>query len=394
MTPLTRSRADTEGRRIVLVGASGYTNLGDDAILAAMLAELRDELPGATFVVASGDPARLAGESDVVPIRFEDGAIDAALGTADLLVVGGGGFIYDHDMRLSMLDFLRGDRRHVYRYFSAALIARNRGVPVYFYAVGVGPLVTPAGRALTRDVLSLASAITVRDALSSLELQRAGLSSPAVQVTADPAVRLRRSSRAWSGRPDGLVVGFVVRPWLSFVDGEANGNREFERYVEWLADAADHVAERWSATPVFLPAQRLNDDDAEIAAQVLEQMRHRQRARILDLPPDYESFQAAVESLDALVSSRLHPLIFAAQAQVPLIGIALAPKVRAFLAALGLGQLALSPWHAQAAALRAALDRLFEDPEPIRGLIETGMDAQARAASRNASLAGELVGRT
>ena len=45
--------------RIVIIGAYGMTNLGDDAILAAMLAELREALPGAMFAVVALDRASL-----------------------------------------------------------------------------------------------------------------------------------------------------------------------------------------------------------------------------------------------------------------------------------------------------------------------------------------------
>src|SRR5215210_5122217 len=43
-------------QRVLILGAAGFTNLGDDAILAAMLADLRDALPDAALRVTLGDP--------------------------------------------------------------------------------------------------------------------------------------------------------------------------------------------------------------------------------------------------------------------------------------------------------------------------------------------------
>src|SRR3954447_9109202 len=70
--------------RIVIVGAAGFTNLGDDAILAAMLAELRAAIPAAHLTVATGDPDSLAvaapsGDANVMAIPLDDNAITAAL---------------------------------------------------------------------------------------------------------------------------------------------------------------------------------------------------------------------------------------------------------------------------------------------------------------------------
>src|SRR4051812_48281678 len=175
------------GPRIVVVGAAGFTNLGDDAILAAMLAELRAAIPAARLTVATGDPDSLAvaappGDANVMAIPLDDNAITAALPGADLLIVGGGGFIYDYDQRISSYNFLHSDPSLFYPHYRATLTAHSLGIPVHFYGIGVGPLLTAAGRGLTRTILSLASAITVRDPLSLIELHAAGLRSPVPEL--------------------------------------------------------------------------------------------------------------------------------------------------------------------------------------------------------------------
>lgn len=388
------SSASDGGPLVVIVGASGFTNLGDDAILAAMLAELRDALPGARFRVASGDPAGLTVGDDVETLPFQDRAIDRALSGADLLLVGGGGFIYDYDTRVSVYDFLHGIEELFYPYYRAVVGARARGIPVHCYGIGVGPLLTRPGRALTREILSLASAITVRDPFSLWELHAAGLRAPAPELTADPAVRLPAVAGKREGLPEGKLVGFVARAWLQFGEGRTpSGTPFFDRYVDWLAAAADHAVARWGGTPLFLPLQRRYDDDRATEAAVIARMRHGARARLLDGVVDYREAQMVLGGLDALVSTRLHPLILAASAAVPTIGIDLAPKVRAFLGDLGLASLALSPWVARTADLTGALDRALADPGPLRARLHAGMARQAALAARNPAVAARLVGR-
>lgn len=380
------------GPTVVIVGAAGFTNLGDDAILAAMLDELRDAIPGVRLVVAGG-PAAHAADPPVEWVHVRDiRAVDAAVARADLVIVGGGGFIYDYDAIISPYDFFRGDITFMFPYYRAALAARTRDVPVYFYAIGVDSLVTPAGRALTRDVLSQASAITVRDPISLLELQRAGVRAPHAEVTADPAVRVSPEPVAWRDRPKGRVVAFVTKPWLRWGGTWTDSSAQlYDTYVGWLASAADYVVETWDATPVFLPGQRYNDDDLETAATVVERMSAQGRARLLSEVVDEAQYRAALAGADAVVSSRLHPLILAAAASVPIVGLAITEKVRAFLATLEVAEQLVSPWAASASQLCRALDCALDDPEPIRARLRSGLVRQRRAAARNPEIARDLL---
>jgi len=389
----------TRAPRLVLVGAAGFTNLGDDAILAAMLAELRAACPGARCTVATGDPGTFAGDpilggDDVALIPFADEAIAAALAGADLLIVGGGGFIYDYDARISAHNFLHGDPSLFYPHFRALVVAHALGVPSQVYGIGVGPLVTAAGRGLTRTILGLAGAITVRDRLSLLELRAAGLDRADLTVTADPALGLPPAAPT-TPASGGRTVGFVARGWLQQGGGwTTSGAARHERYLDWLAAGADYAVERWDATPLFLPLQRRYDDDRASAARVIARMRHGERARIAEGLTGYRDLQTVLAGLDALVSGRLHPLILGCAAGVPPIGLALSPKVRAFLGDLGLGELTLSPWLARDADLHAALDRVLSAPAPIRARLREELAAQRDAAARNPQIAVTLLHRS
>jgi polysaccharide pyruvyl transferase WcaK-like protein len=391
--------SSTTGPRVLIAGAAGFTNLGDDAIVTAMVDELREAIPAATFIVAGGGPehgAESLGErlsAETIAVR-DVRAIDAAVARSDLVIVGGGGFVYDYDAIVTPYDFLRGDVTFMYPYYRVALAAAVRDVPLYFYAIGVDSLVTPTGRALTRTVLSLASAISVRDAISLLELRRAGVRCPVVEVTADPAVRIDPPRRPWAERPAGRVVAFVTRPWLRWAGTfTASAGQFHSTYVDWLARAADHAVQAWDATPVFLPGQRYNDDDLETAELVRSRMRHGERSGILAEVADEEQYRAVFASVDAVVSSRLHPLILATTAGTPVVGLAITEKVRAFLVALDADEQLVSPWGASTAHLHAALDRALAEPEPIRARLRAGVERQRAAARRNPILAARLLAR-
>src|SRR5215203_3474935 len=83
--------------RILIGGYYGYGNAGDEAILAAMLRELRALRPDLEITVASGDPERTGSGHGVRAVPAADlAALAAAIGESDLVVLGGGGLFQDY----------------------------------------------------------------------------------------------------------------------------------------------------------------------------------------------------------------------------------------------------------------------------------------------------------
>jgi polysaccharide pyruvyl transferase WcaK-like protein len=85
------------GRRVLIAGYYGFGNTGDEAILAAMLEDLRALMPELEVCVVSGDPLETRASHGVSAVTFTDlaGIRDAAE-RADLLILGGGGLFQDH----------------------------------------------------------------------------------------------------------------------------------------------------------------------------------------------------------------------------------------------------------------------------------------------------------
>lgn len=330
--------------RLLIIGAYGMTNLGDDAILAAMLGELRDALPGATFAVVAQDLAALPNDADITRIHFNDLAIRTALDDANLLIIGSSGLLFDFRIRASYDDFFSDRATNFYPHYRAALIAHGRGIPIHLYAVGVGPLVGPVARDLTRTICDLASAITVRDRLSQIELQALGIPAARIEVTADPAVRL--PVPAIRRNPGPPRVGFVIRNWFPITTPGAvqlpHASAYLERYFDTFAAAADHVAAQRDGRPIFFSVQNEVDDDRHFAERVLTRMAHRDKAMVIETAA--QSSRSASTTRwpgpggDNAAARREN---VAANVGVPATGFNLNTKIRAFLTDLGLPELAV-----------------------------------------------------
>ena len=77
--------------RVVVSGYHGFGNMGDEAVLAALVQQVREMAPGVQCVALSGNPARTASAYGIEAIpRTSVADIVRELRRADLLVSGGG----------------------------------------------------------------------------------------------------------------------------------------------------------------------------------------------------------------------------------------------------------------------------------------------------------------
>src|SRR5690606_24951532 len=93
----------------------------------------------------------------------------------DLLVLGGGGILYDEEIDI---------------YLREVQLANELGVAVMVYAVSAGPLARKSSRELVREVLRPAALVTVRDRQGYRLLEEVGLQHE-IHLTADPALLLK-----------------------------------------------------------------------------------------------------------------------------------------------------------------------------------------------------------
>src|SRR5215212_2121973 len=104
--------------RIGITGSYGGMNLGDEAILQSIIAQLRKDLPVEITVFSrdAEDTKRRHGVERAVPVRkLSRAEVQPEIERLDLLIFGGGGILYDAEARL---------------YLREVGIAKEKGVPV------------------------------------------------------------------------------------------------------------------------------------------------------------------------------------------------------------------------------------------------------------------------
>ena len=338
-----RPKRDRDG--VVICGAYGRGNAGDDAILEAILQEMRAIDPDMPITVLTKDPkatrltyrVRTAGRMDV-------GTWKKAMRHAGLYINGGGSLIQDVTSRRSLWFYLHNIQA-----------AHKSGCKVQMYGCGIGPVLREQHRKLAASVLNASvDVITLREPNSLKELQSMGVTKPEILLTADPALTLPAASE---DEIDSVLLRAGIPPHGKYLCFALRNWKGFEDKAPLFAQAAKYAYETYGLTPVFAAVEKHLDPVAgRLAAAGLDIPHY-----FLDDAGSAGTIIGALSRMQAVVSMRLHALIFAAGQGIPLAGVVYDPKVSAFLRYIGQENF-LDLDALTADALKAMIDRMVSSP--------------------------------
>jgi len=323
---------------VVLHGGYGKRNMGDDAILHVLLAQLRQAMPAARLVVLCHGPQLVARAYNVEAYHFTSRAAWRAIRQADLYIIGGGGIInrintYSGWQRWRVLDpkgkFL----------FVAALVAGARGARVVYHAIGATSVPDPVVGWLAHVALDRADDVSLRDPLSRQVLRGLGVRrelpvvpDPAVMLEAAPADLVTDILRREGLDPAERLVGLNLRPVAEPGISNAVTADVAAALVDWLADT-------YHARVCFIPfgmhPRKPVENDLTMANLIGTRVRRQDRFRILQhecTPPEMKGLLGA---MGFCLLERLHAAILAASMGTPMVALAYDDKVTQFMAGIG-----------------------------------------------------------
>lgn len=322
--------------RVLLAGYFGAGNLGDEAILASTLAQLRGAL-GEAFepVVAAYDREWIrafhgeVGTVDVWDVR----ALAAAVGRAALVVWGGGGLLQDHWV-VPAEDLLLDARGGVPAHLRVPLLAVLKDAPCVMYGQGVGPLSHPESRRAAALVCGALAAITVRDQASAELLRDCGVRGVPIVVSADPALATVPSSEATAlALLQAAGLDPARRPLVAVTPRiPPDGGRA---WVEPLLAALRPVVLDRGGAVAFVAFDHRPDGDEALCRELAAGLGGPPGAAALASVLQPADCAALLGACDAVVATRLHGLVLAAVAGTPAVALDYDPKVRAFAEELG-----------------------------------------------------------
>lgn len=314
-------RRTRERDGVLICGAYGNGNVGDETILKSILQQLQSRDQDLPICVMSKSPRRTAMQMHVHSLyTFHHFHSRRQMRRTKLYISGGGSLIQDATSTRSLLFYL-----------SSIWSAHKLGCKVMMYGCGIGPVHGSLNRKLAGRVIdACVDLIALRDPDSLKELRRLGVTKPEIHVTADPALlqevsQVRTPAYLQYRQEAGLQEGkryclFALRPWGSM-----------HKRLKVFVKAAEYGWSRYGMIPAFFLLEP--EKDWEITQAVSELV----QCPKLILPPteDGSVVCALMHDMNMVVSMRLHALIFASGQGIPVVGVSYDPKVSSFMRYLG-----------------------------------------------------------
>jgi len=299
---------------VLICGAYGKGNAGDDSILEAILAQMRRIDQDMPIHVLSRNPKETRLRYRIGSLHTFDPRFIWRMCRTRLYINGGGSLIQDVT-----------STRSLQYYLSNIFLAKHCGNAVLMYGCGIGPVSNPKNRKKAGRVIDrCADMITLRDPQSAEELASMGVTRPQMRLTADPALLLDPASDARVDSfllsqgldPAGRYALFVLRPWAGF-----------DQVCPAFASAADRLYAEEGITPIFLALEP--GRDLAVSHQTAALVKA--PCHVLSAPHEGDLIVGLMGRMQVVISMRLHALIFASGQGIPLVGVVYDPKVSGFL---------------------------------------------------------------
>ncbi len=298
----------------LICGAYGHGNAGDEAILQAIIAQMRQIDADMPLTVMSRNKKETGLNNKTSSIYiFNVFHFLISLIKSKIFINGGGSLIQDVT-----------SSRSLYFYLFTLMAAKLCGCKIIMYGCGIGPIKSPANRRLAGYVLNnTAQIITLRDGVSYQELQAMNVVKPKVLRAADPTITIRPSNQAaikYAFEKENVPfdlpkIGFCLRNWPTV------------NSFKPLAEAANYAYQKYGLTPVFLPIELPRDiSAAELVLPYLKVPYH-----VCRLRHKVEDLIGMLGSMDLVVAMRLHALIFSTIGGAPTVGVSYDIKVDSFI---------------------------------------------------------------
>ncbi len=302
-------------KKILISGYYGFGNIGDEAILQAMVVELNKRAGVEDITVLSNTPTQTELEIGVKAVnRSSISQVVKSIKDCEVLISGGGSLLQDGTSRISIYYYL-------FIYFVAMILKKK----IIIFSHGIGPVNKKMNKKLIKFVFNRVSSISVRDEESKEELIGYGVGAKSIDVTADPVISYTKKG-AELGVETLSSYDENYDPKLPSI-GMALKSSKKTCIKSDIVKVIKTLKEKQPCNIILLPFHYSEDLSLIQEIKVLSG----ERIIVADKRHSVDEMFSMIESLDVLIGVRLHALIFAAVVNTPVVGISYDPKIDAFL---------------------------------------------------------------
>lgn len=325
-----RYKKGRNSMKIGIVGNYGNNNNGDEAILAGILEQVKENysIPAENIVVFSNNPPQTSNRFGVesAPLYYKrSSAVMTAIETIrknrsivrelDMLIIGGGGILMDFYNREAQL------------FGSYGYMAKRGKVPYIIYGCGAGPITSTTGKFFIRRLVNHAESASVRDPKSRDLLKKIGVRKN-VQIVGDPSFALPSQTNEKS--QDRIRnIGVTVVPYYNLAYWPEANDIKYESYVQGMAENLDALAGEKDVHIHLFSTKYPHDVD--VTVDVFNRMQNQECVTVNKENLSPEEIIRISSEQDLLIGTRLHSVYLAVNAETPVMAISYHHKVADFM---------------------------------------------------------------
>ena len=262
------------------------------------------------------------------------------------------------------------------------LVAKFLGKPVIVFPNSVGPFRTWIGRFLSKLALNRCDRVLVREPISYDIVKSLGINVPKI-LTTDTSLLFNSKNDASLEDYDSPVISVS-----SGIYSHSLSKSETYRYILAHAKALDSSIEKYGFCVVFAPhyVSGFRYDDLEMCKIILSKMKNADKAKIVNAS-NVKEFKELINRMDMVISSKMHPSVFAASAYVPTLNVAYDHKQIGFFKSLGMSKCVISIREVSYEKLLSKIDCVWTSKENIGALLETRVPVLQKHVKKSITLA-------
>lgn len=419
-----------EMKKIVMACGDGMFNLGDEAIIASFLPEIKKQIKNhdkninnkkVKIKVFSSNNKKTKELHNINSIKLDISvkgliknipSIIKNYSKMDLLVWGGGNLISDGSSIL-----------YTPFHLIKIILAKLLGKKVAVYGIGVGPLNGWFVKTWTRLILNNVELITVRDENSKKLLRKAGVKKK-IYVTADPAFCLEAINRKQAIKKlekEGIVNNFTKnnskQPLIAIVPRrvfhrksksiipvkykvkfgmiDKKSKNKFKKFVNDLSKTADFLVEKYNAKIVFIPMQMISaqeQEDHKISKEIIKKMQHKENAVIIN-SYNYSSqeLKAVYGLMKLIIGIRFHSIVLGSSMNVPVVSLPYSLKGKRLTKLLELEKYSLNVEDVSYSALVSKINMILKDEKKVKKGLKKKIEILQAKSKFNVKLIARML---
>ena len=262
------------------------------------------------------------------------------------------------------------------------LVAKSLGKPVVMFPNSVGPFHTIIGRSLSKLALNNCDFVLVREPISYDVVKSLRIRSPAM-LTSDTTLIFEPLPMTLSSNRARAIVG--VSPG---VYSHSLSEKEIRHYISAHAEALDKAIEKYGFSAVFMPhyVSGFSCEDLEMCKLIRNRMSYASHTEIADTTT-VEDFKRLINQVDMIISSKMHPAVFAASAYVPALCIAYDHKQIGFFMSLGESESVIPVTQISSEKLLSKIDYVWNNRRKLTLMLKKRVPELRSDVKKSVSLA-------